>query len=105
MIHENSIVFVPGGGYAQPSSLLGKRDRRPVNHVASPVMITISPEEVTAQYLSCLDLVTLMSYPDDSQKFNKILPRFLQSLVVDLVNRKISSAKNKCERRTPVLKY
>ena len=46
------------------------------------------------------DLVRLMSWPEDSQNRNKICPRFLQSLAVALVKRKISSAKNKCERWT-----
>ena len=50
------------------------------------------------------DLVTLMSWPDDSQKFNRIPPRFLQSLTFALVKRKISSTKNKCDRRTRPLK-
>ena len=50
------------------------------------------------------DLVILMSWPDLSQKSNKILPRFLQSRTVALVKRKISSAKNRCERRTRPLK-
>ena len=66
-----------------------------------------------------LDLVTLMSWLDDlqnfnnilprflqslAQNFNNILPRFLQSLVVALIKRKISSAKNRCERQTRPLK-
>ena len=50
------------------------------------------------------NLVTLMSWPDDSQKFNSIPPRFLQSLTLALVKRKISSVKNKCDRRTRPLK-
>ena len=50
------------------------------------------------------DLVTLMSWPDDSQKFNSIPPRFLQSLTLALVKRKISSVKNKFDRRTRPLK-
>ena len=50
------------------------------------------------------DLVTLMSWLDDSQKFNSIPPRFLQSLTLALVKRKISSVKNKCDRRTRPLK-
>ena len=52
-----------------------------------------------------LDLVTLMSCPDDSQKFNKSLLRFLQSLAMALIKWKISSAKKKCKRRTPALKF
>ena len=51
-----------------------------------------------------LNLVTLISWPNDSQKFIKILTRFLQSLTMALVKRKISSAKNKCERQTRSLK-
>ena len=38
-----------GRGYSQPSSLFGKRDRFPVNSVASSVVVSIAPEEVTAQ--------------------------------------------------------
>ena len=195
------MVSVLGRGYAQPSSLFGKSDRYLVYHVASPMMIGISPKKVTTQFFyvvanflrekcglhgiyqdwgdrcfdkggpvshrnifglpsfntltniihqilirassaaggenghskvgsnavcggkskdsrhlifdalrgagrnQVLDLVTLMSYPDDSQKFNKSLLRFLQSLAMALVKRKISSAKNKCKRRTPALKF
>ena len=51
-----------------------------------------------------LDLVTLMIWPDDSQNLSKIWPRFLQSLTIALVKRKISSTKNRCERRTRPLK-
>ena len=51
-----------------------------------------------------LDLVTLIIWPDDSQNLSKIWPRFLQSLTVALVKRKMSSAKNRCERRTWPLK-
>ena len=52
-----------------------------------------------------LDLVTLISWPDESQNFCKIRHKFLQSLVVAFVKRKISSAKNKCERRILALKF
>ena len=51
-----------------------------------------------------LDLVTLIIWPDDSQNLSKIWPRFLQSLTVALVKRKMSSTKNRCERRTCPLK-
>ena len=51
-----------------------------------------------------LDLVTLIIWPDDSQNLSKIWPRFLQSLTVALVKSKMSSAKNRCERRTCPLK-
>ena len=46
-----------------------------------------------------------MSWLDDSQKSNMSLLRFLQSLAVAFVNKKVSSAKNRYERRTPVLKF
>ena len=52
-----------------------------------------------------LDLVTLTSWPKESQKNCRILHKFLQSLALALVKRKISSAKNKCERRTLALKF
>ena len=45
LVHEDSLVSVPGGGYAQPSSLFGKRDSLPVNSVATPMMIGVSPEK------------------------------------------------------------
>ena len=45
------------------------------------------------------DLVRLMSWPEDTQKRDKICPRFLQSLAVARVKRKISSAKKRCQRR------
>ena len=48
-----------------------------------------------------LDLVTLISWPEESQKFCKILHKFLQSLAMAFVKRKISFAKNKCERCVP----
>ena len=48
LVHEDSLVSMPSGGYAQPSSLFGKRDCLPVNSVASPVMVGVSPEEVIA---------------------------------------------------------
>ena len=45
---------MPGGGYPQPSGLFGKRDCFPINYVASPTMVSISPEEVTAQFVNVL---------------------------------------------------
>ena len=44
------MVSVLGRGYAQPSSLFGKSDRYLVYHVASPMMIGISPKKVTTQF-------------------------------------------------------
>ena len=51
------------------------------------------------------DLMALMSQPDNLQKSNKSRLRFLQSLVVAFVNKKMSLAKKRCERRTPILKF
>ena len=48
-----------------------------------------------------LNLVTLMSWLEESQKICKILHKFLQSLAMAFVKRKISFAKNKCERCVP----
>ena len=48
-----------------------------------------------------LDLVTLISWLEESQKFCKILHKFLQSLAMAFVKRKTSFAKNKCERCVP----
>ena len=48
-----------------------------------------------------LNLVTLMSWPEESQKICKILHKFLQSLAMAFVKRKISFSKNKCERCVP----
>ena len=42
---------MPGGGYAQPFGLSGKRDCLPINSVASPVMVGIAPKEVTSQFI------------------------------------------------------
>ena len=50
------------------------------------------------------DLEILMSWLNISQKSKSIPPRFLQSRTFALVKRKISSAKNKCDRRTRPLK-
>ena len=46
------------------------------------------------------DLVALMICLDEAQKVCKIVFSYLQSLVVALVNRKMSSAKKKWERLT-----
>ena len=51
------------------------------------------------------DLVTLISWPEESQKFCRILLKFLQSLALALMKRKILLAKNKCERHTQPLKF
>ena len=45
------------------------------------------------------DSVALMICPDEAQKVCRIVFSCLQSLVVDLVNRKMSSMKNKWEMR------
>lgn len=52
-----------------------------------------------------LDLVTLISWSKESQIFWRSLCKFLQSLALALVKRKISSVKNKCERHTLFLKF
>ena len=49
LVHEDSLVSMAGRGYSQPSDLFGKCDRFPVNSVASSVVVSIAPEEVTAQ--------------------------------------------------------
>ena len=51
------------------------------------------------------NLVTLISWPKDAQRFCRILNKFLQSLALVVVRRKISSVKNKCERCTWPLKF
>ena len=51
LVHEDSLVSMPSGGYAQPSGLFGKRDCLPINSVASPVMVGIAPKEVTSQFI------------------------------------------------------
>ena len=42
---------MPGGGYAQTSSLFGERDGLPVDSVTTPVMFGVPPEEVIAQFI------------------------------------------------------
>ena len=50
------------------------------------------------------DLVAFMIWPDILQNSNNRRLRFVQSLAVALVNRKMSSAKKRCERWTPIVK-
>ena len=47
LVHEDNLVPMAGGGNSQPSSLFGKRDRFPVNSVASSMMVGIAPKEMT----------------------------------------------------------
>ena len=49
LVHKDSLVSMAGRGYSQPSGLFGKRDRFPVNSVASSVVVSIALEEMTAQ--------------------------------------------------------
>ena len=51
LVHEDSLVSMLSGGYAQPSNLFGKRDCLLVNSVASLMMVGVSPEEVIAQFI------------------------------------------------------
>ena len=45
-----------------------------------------------------------MIWPNSLQKSNKRRLRFVQSLAVALMNRKMSLTKKRCERQTPILK-
>ena len=49
--HEDSLVSMAGGGYSQPFGLFGKCDCFRVNRVASPVVVSITLEEVIAQFI------------------------------------------------------
>ena len=51
LVHENSLVSMAGGGYSQPFGLFGKCDHFSVNSVASSVVVSIAPEEVTTQFI------------------------------------------------------
>ena len=45
---------MPGGGYSQPFGLFGKRDCLPLNCGALLAKVSITPEEVTTQFVHVL---------------------------------------------------
>ena len=48
------MVSMASEGYSQPTNFLGNSDRSPVNCVTTPVMISIPPEEITAQFVDVM---------------------------------------------------
>ena len=51
LVHEDSFVSMPGTGHTQSSNLFGEHDSLPVDSVATPVLIGVSPEEVTTHFI------------------------------------------------------